>query len=238
MNGMRSAMLLAFVVAVGLHPYFVAKGQERTSAAVDSGGIFRDCNVCPEMVVILGGSFAMGSSEVPEQRPIHEVQIADFEIGLHEVRLAELMGSGVGKEGGGRNFEQCDPTSRRYGLAAVCVSWDDAKAYVDWLRRVTGRQYRLPTEAEWEYVATRASDFGVFDMVGNAWEWVEDCWHSSYDDAPGDGTAWTTGDCSRHVMRAGASMVERIRPRTRVRVGMPSGHRGGANGFRVARSRN
>ena len=101
----------------------------------------------------------------------------------------------------------------------VCVSWDDAQAYVEWLSTTTGQTYRLLSEAEWEYVARagtqmaysipnnggfgsdtitpedarygasgtvaagsyRANAFGLYDVHGNAAEWVEDCWHDDYD---------------------------------------------------------
>jgi formylglycine-generating enzyme required for sulfatase activity len=46
--------------------------------------------------------------------------------------------------------------------------------------------------------------FGLYDMVGNVFEWTEDCWHDNYDGAPTDGSAWTTGDCSKRVIRAGS----------------------------------
>ena len=122
------------------------------------------------------------------------------------------------------------------------MSWDDAKAYVAWLSKLTGKSYRLLSEAEYEY-ATRAgtqtaypwgnaigennancngcgsqwdnrqtapvgsfapNQFGLYDMVGNVWEWTEDCYHDSYGGAPSDGAAWTSGDCSRRVLRGGA----------------------------------
>ena len=131
------------------------------------------------------------------------------------------------------------------------MSWDNAKAYVAWLSRKTGKSYRLLSEAEREYV-TRAGTttpywwgtaistsqanyngayayayaggsrgeyrqktvpvdtfepnaWGLFQVHGNVWEWVEDCWHGSYDGAPDNGSAWIEGsDCSRRVVRGGS----------------------------------
>ena len=121
---------------------------------------------------------------------------------------------------------------------AIYVSWDDAQTYVKWLSRITGKDYRLLSEAEYEYAARAgtqtaypwgddiklngkamancdgcgnkqtapvgsfaANPFGLYDMVGNVWEWTEDCWNGSYQGAPADGSAWTSGDCSRRVVR-------------------------------------
>lgn len=52
--------------------------------------------------------------------------------------------------------------------------------------------------------AFAANPFGLYGMLGNAWGWVEDCWHDSYRNAPGDGGVWSGGDCSRHVLRGGS----------------------------------
>jgi formylglycine-generating enzyme required for sulfatase activity len=155
----------------------------------------------------------------------------------------------------------------------ACITWLDAKAYVDWLARETGQPYRLPTEAEWEYAARAgrtgfyawgddpaqacrhanvfdasaaqaitlpippapcddgqegpapvgryaANPFGLYDMSGNVWEWVLDCYAMPHPaDAPRDGTAQVQHGCDRRGVRGGSwiTSVERQRPTFRGR---------------------
>jgi formylglycine-generating enzyme required for sulfatase activity len=123
------------------------------------------------------------------------------------------------------------------------VTWDDARHYAVWLSRMTGKAYRLLSEAEFEYAARggtqtayrwgdeigknnancngcgsrwdakqpspvgsfAANQFGLNDMHGNVWQWVEDSYHANYEGAPRDGSAWVEGGdckCSEHVVSA------------------------------------
>jgi formylglycine-generating enzyme required for sulfatase activity len=120
------------------------------------GAAFRDCAECPEMVPIPTGSFRMGSppgerGANDDERPQIEVAItAPFALGKFEVTFAEW--DACVAEGGCRHR----PSDRGFGrgrMPAVNVSWHDAVEYVAWLARKTGKPYRLPSEAEWEYAA-------------------------------------------------------------------------------------
>ena len=82
-----------------------------------------------------------------------------------------------------------------------------------------------------------SNDFGLHDMHGNVWEWVEDCWHDSYASAPADGSAWTSGgDCSRRVLRGGSWYFEPWLLRSANRSRYFTGNRNHYYGFRVART--
>ena len=123
-----------------------------TSApAPEPGELLRDCPDCPEMVVVPPGDFEMGSSDSPFEKPPHQVTIAkSFAIGRREINFREwdaCVAAGgckaIGDDRGWGRGEQ----------PVVNLSWDDARAFVIWLSQKTGRPYRLPSEAEWEYAA-------------------------------------------------------------------------------------
>ena len=256
-----------------------------------------------EMVVIPSGKYRMGSQKNEKARgddegPRHRVTISEsFAVGKHEVtrgQYAVFAGlSGHTPIGGcwiydDGEWKESDTNSwRGPGFVqgedepVVCVSWEDAQAFVGWLSRETGQNYRLLTESEWEYAAragttgpfhfgsTISTDqanydgnytygngrkgvyrqrtvpvgsfpsnkFGLHDMHGNVWEWVEDCWHSDYSGAPTDGSAWTSGgDCDRRVLRGGSWNISprHLRAANRYRNG--TGIRNNNLGFRVART--
>jgi formylglycine-generating enzyme required for sulfatase activity len=80
-----------------------------------------------------------------------------------------------------------------------------------------------------------ANRFGLFDMQGNVWEWVQDCWHDSYSGAPSNGSPWLSGDCQRRVVRGGAFNRERTFMRSATRYWIVGQLRSALAGFRIAR---
>jgi formylglycine-generating enzyme required for sulfatase activity len=121
------------------------------------GDTFRDCESCPEMVVVAGGLFVMGSPTTETGRgrdegPQREVSIAPFAIGKYEVTFAQWDACLAG--GSCNGYSPPDRGWGRGNRPVTDVSWQDAQAYLDWLNeQVGGQRYRLPTEAEWEYAA-------------------------------------------------------------------------------------
>jgi formylglycine-generating enzyme required for sulfatase activity len=270
-------------------PYMEAQVRPRVLPPADEQALkpketFKECaseqgkDYCPEMVVVPAGSFMMGSPPTEKGRyasedPQHIVTIgkpfavAKFALTFDEWDTCVTYGDcpqGVSDSGWGRGQQP-----------VINVTWDDAQRYVAWLSKMTGKPYRLLTEAEYEY-ATRAgtqtaypwSDdigqnnancsgcgskwdakqtapvgsfkpnaFGLYDMVGNVFEWVEECAHNNYNGAPTDGSAWIEGgDCKYRVVRGGAwsGSPDDLRSATRGRY--TTGSRINGLGFRVART--
>ena len=241
--------------------------------ARSAGTVFRDCDGCPEMVVIPAGTFRMGCVSgrdcFDDEQPVHAVMMSQpFALSKHEVTFEEYdrftFPNQVEDEGWGRG--------RR---PVMNVSWDDAQEYVAWLSSETGARYRLPSEAEWEYAARAgtttayswgnvvgnnranckecgsqwddrmtvpvgsfgANAWGLHDMHGNVWEWVQDCWHASYVGVPRDGSAWTVGgNCGPRVLRGGSWSNGPRSLRAAYRGGITTDIRNVDFGFRVART--
>lgn len=192
------------------------------------------------------GSPASEPQRLDSEGPQHQVSISrPFAAGKYEVTF-DQWDACVRESGCSHN-----PGDQGWGRGrrpVINVSWQDAKAYTEWLSRKSGRRYRLLTEAEWEYVARAGTTtafstgasisatqanydatygyagsvtglyrrqtaevgsfqpnaFGLHDVHGNVLEWTEDCWNGNYNGAPTDGTAWTSGECSRRVLRGGS----------------------------------
>lgn len=164
-----------------------------------------------EMMKVMGGSFMMGEKQknnAPKSNtmPAHEVVVSDFCIGKTEVTVrmfkqfvdatdyktdadkydgSYVWGRGYWELKKGVNW-RCDQDGNvlneaDYDRAVIHVSWNDAVAYCTWLKHVTGEDFRLPTEAEWEYAAKGGEDSnrylfsGGHDIYDVAWYWYNSC---------------------------------------------------------------
>jgi formylglycine-generating enzyme required for sulfatase activity len=277
------------------------------------GTEFRDCADCPQMVWLPTGSYLMGSPDSEAGRdigegPQHRVSIhyplavAKYELTRGEFRaFVNDTGRSVGEcqywdgatfrpDTGFSWTNRPEQTTDRFPV--VCIDWHDAQAYARWLSQRTGKNYRLLTEAEWEYAARggtatarpwgesdqqqcryangadaagkRArvswtewnvcddgySDtapvgsflpnaFGLFDMIGNPWEWTQDC-YSGYDAAAqavhASGGAITAGDCTSRVTRGGGWNDYPRWLRSAFRDSIPASDRHDGLGVRLART--
>ncbi|MBN8518420.1 MAG: SUMF1/EgtB/PvdO family nonheme iron enzyme [Candidatus Accumulibacter sp.] len=257
-----------------LHPE--AETTETARPARKAGEVFRDCSDCPEMVVIPAGRFLMGSPKGESGRsndegPQHEVAMAQpFAVGKYEVSFAEWDACVAA---GGCRHRPDDAGWGRSRRPVVNVSWEDARTYVAWLAKKTGKGYRMLSEAEWEYAARAGTTssypwgneagqgranfqgsgsqwsgkqtapvgsfapnrFGLYDMIGNAWEWTQDCWNESYSGAPAEGSPWLKGDCGRRVVRGGSWNLQPEDARAAFRSWVVPGDRDIILGFRLAR---
>lgn len=261
-------------------------------------------------------------------RPQHNVRVAAFELGYYEVTVGQFRkfveatayltdAERPGRIGcqvpakGGQFVLQAAANWRAPGFAqgdnhpVVCVSWNDVQAYLIWLNS-GGEQFRLPSEAEWEYAARAGTttprpwsevggffsrmwentksngedqrppnracrnanvadetlktaldwpqtlnckdgqtftsagasfgrnSFSLYDMIGNAAEWTQDCWNPNHLGAPSDGRA-RGGDCAQHVVRGGSWASPPAMIRATARQGLASSYRAADLGFRVAR---
>ncbi|MFY7928393.1 MAG: SUMF1/EgtB/PvdO family nonheme iron enzyme [Oligoflexus sp.] len=201
----------------------------------DNDNIFKECPVCPEMVVIPAGSFFIGSpeSEINRERdegPQKQIQFpVPFAIGRYEVTTAEWKA--CVKESFCSGSEYMGESDRH----PTGSSWQQAVVFTRWLSKKTGETYRLPTEAEWEYAARggtqtpyitgysidssqaavktrrkpvgqyKPNPFGLYDVIGNVAEWVLDCYYSSYNSVSPIGSEARSSSQCRRVNRGGSN---------------------------------
>ena len=205
------------------------------------------------LMLIPAGEFLMGAPEdEPEsdddERPQHLVNVPQFLMGRYPITQAQWRVV----SGYPQIERKLNPDPSRFkgdNRPVERVSWNDAQEFCQRLSAQTGKDYRLPTEAQWEYgcrAGTKtpfhygeiitaeianyrgtttynngpkgeyreqtidvgmfpANEWGLHDMHGNVWEWCEDDWHSDYEGAPNDGSAWveTDRESTNRLLRGG-----------------------------------
>jgi formylglycine-generating enzyme required for sulfatase activity len=286
--------------------------------------VIQDCVSCPRMIEIAAGEYSIGSPQdepgrYPNERPMKQERVGSFAIGETEITRGqyakfvaetnrEMSGgcftpgtlddllSDLDPEASWRNpgFEQTDDHP------VVCVSWNDAVAYAEWLSAKTGQEYRLPTESRWEVAARggaataffwgrlaeegcnyhnggdlslaekwpewaekmenarkggystavlvqckdghaftsaakslHPNPFGLFDMIGNAWEWVLDCGDNQ--SSTGNAQLGTSQVCERRRTRGGSWDDWPVDLRSAVRKRLEPSFRRNDTGFRLVR---
>ncbi len=149
-----------------------------------AGETRQDCSVCPEMVGIPAGTFSMGSNDGDsDKKPVHSASVKEFYVSKYETTVSQFKafvrdsgysGSKVNNEHKVSSEYKCKEFmkpefNQTEQDPVVCVTWEDAGAYGEWLSKKTGKTYRLPTEAEWEYAARAGSTTKYWwgDNLGN-----------------------------------------------------------------------
>jgi formylglycine-generating enzyme required for sulfatase activity len=270
-----------------------------------TGRNFKDCAMCPEMVVIPPGTFIMGSPENEKYREDDERQhrvTIDYSFAVSKAPITwdqweacarDAMCDGQAVETALRKANQGKPETEEYedygrgNRPVIGVSWWDAQAFVGWLNKKTGKdKYRLLSESEYEYAARAGTataywwgkepsheyanygreaeqelggavegrdiwgdetspvcsfpvnGFGLCDMAGNVYQWIEDCYEADGAKLPTDGSAVRSGNCNVRGFRGNSFMSDpkSLRSANRAFVYSPDSRGRSYLGIRVAKT--
>lgn len=232
-----------------------------------SNDFIQDCAECPVLSVVPPGSYERGGGEKSNEPAHIVTIDYPFAVGILEVtqrQWFDLMGTLPSHFSGddlpvesvswdqANEFVQVlsERTGQRYRLLSEAeweyLAWaHDQPVNCDDLYRYWSQHLCIANLAWYGRAASstrpagtkHANRYGVFDLLGNVYEWTADCWNDSYEGAPRDGSAWTTGDCDIRVRRGGAwdtgTGARQLRPHIRHWAGVE--RKSYALGFRVAR---
>lgn len=296
------------LVAVLLIGSVLAAADAARAQGRATGGVDDDLVLIPAGRLMMGSAGDSGAaSDIARmlsgmEKPLHRVDIPAFHLARRTVTRGDFARFVAATGHEAKGCEVFDGTNWTKPEAAswedpgfpqtdrdpvVCVSPADARAYMDWLTTRTGRVYRLPSEAEWEYAARagtrgqrywskatdqclhangasrtyrdhfprepdfngfcadgfvftapvgsfRANPWGLYDMLGNVWQWTADCGNRDYRGAPTDGGAWRTGRCEDQTYRGGGWYDGSWLLRYSMRNGNSATARSNGVGFRLA----
>ena len=241
-------LLIAFPISVaaqGVYPNISPKEIPRApllkaDQTLAPGDVFRDCPECPDMVVVPPGLYVMGTKGVKSEEPVRIIRFKKpFALSRFEILHSEWQSC---VDASVCRHQPDDHDWGKNRMPVINVDHAMVHNFTTWLIGRTGKNYRLPSEAEWEYAARAGSKsnywfgddvgdnqvncrecsapwsgignapvgsfppnpWGLYDMHGNAFEWVEDCWHPNYEGAPKDASPWAEDGCKYRVIRGGS----------------------------------
>ena len=256
--------------STNVRPFVLSAESESKLGPLDR---FGECADCPQMTVLPTGSFRMGAlpgegDSTGREYEDHLVTLERaFAVSTTPITFEQFTACAEN----GYCVQQVSMNTRD-DRPAVNVTWADAQVYAAWLSRITGKPYRLLSEAEYEYAARGgmssrfpwgesagkgnancadcnlqastgstpvaafpANGYGLRDMVGNVFQWVEDCFHPNYAGAPTNGSVWASEGCTRRVVRGASYLSKSSLLRSSWRDWREATERRDDVGFRVAR---
>ena len=206
----------------------------------------------------------MGSNDDPSERPIRRVTVKPFAIGKYPVTVREWNACADAKACGFRAAGKddapvtnvswsdakqyvawlADATKKPYRLPSE-AEWEFAARGGTQTKYWWGEQMQqgmagckdcgdAGAEQPAKVGSFKPNPFGLYDMGGGVDQWVEDCWHRTYQGAPADGSAWMGGDCTSHVIRSGSWKNDARYVRPSNRDSYDTNVRYPTHGFRVA----